>query len=161
MIILGALFNKIHLSQHSMLHVRWCRWWVCFKREGIDWTRGYCEENVCPSIVESLICCRYTFHRNRQYFIYQECCMLSLLVTITSIALHSLHSFQRVLITLLCLAGINNGIQAAVSCRCLWAPGQKWIMTENESANWNFRMYRHNGPRPRPSLYTKYYRNLW
>ena len=30
-------------------------------------------------------------------------------------------------------------------------------MTENESANWNFQMYRHNGPRPRPSLYyTKY-----
>ena len=37
---------------------------------------------------------------------------------------------------------------------------QKWIMTENESANWNFRMYRHNGPRPRPSLYTKYYCTL-
>ena len=29
---------------------------------------------------------------------------------------------------------------------------QKWIMTEIESANWNFLMYRHNGPRPRPSL---------
>ena len=36
---------------------------------------------------------------------------------------------------------------------------QKWIMTENESVNWNFRMYRH-GPRPRPSLYTKYYHTL-
>ena len=24
-----------------------------------------------------------------------------------------------------------------------------------------FRMYRHNGPRPRLSLYTKYYRTLW
>ena len=40
----------------------------------------------------------------------------------------------------------------------LWC--QKWIITESESANWNFRMYRHNGPRPRPSLYTKYYRTL-
>ena len=37
---------------------------------------------------------------------------------------------------------------------------QKWIIAESESANWNFRMYRHNGPRPRPSLYTKYYRTL-
>ena len=37
---------------------------------------------------------------------------------------------------------------------------QKWIITESESANWNFRMYRHNGPRPRPSLYTKYYCTL-
>ena len=33
-------------------------------------------------------------------------------------------------------------------------------MTESESANWNFRMYRHNGPRPCPSLCTKYYRTL-
>ena len=40
----------------------------------------------------------------------------------------------------------------------LWC--QKWIITESESANWNFRMYRHNGPRPRPSLYTKYYHTL-
>ena len=31
---------------------------------------------------------------------------------------------------------------------------QKWIITESESANWNFRMYRHNGPRPHPFLYT-------
>ena len=37
---------------------------------------------------------------------------------------------------------------------------QKWIITQSESANWNFCMYRHNGPRPRPSLYTKYYRTL-
>ena len=33
----------------------------------------------------------------------------------------------------------------------LWC--QKWMITESESANQNFRMYRHNGPRPRPSLY--------
>ena len=32
-------------------------------------------------------------------------------------------------------------------------------MTESESANWNFPMYRHNEPRPRSS-YTKYYRIL-
>ena len=37
---------------------------------------------------------------------------------------------------------------------------QKWIITESESVNPNFRMYRHNGPRPCPSLYTKYYRTL-
>ena len=37
---------------------------------------------------------------------------------------------------------------------------QKWIMTESESVNPKFGMYRHNGPRPRPSLYTKYYRTL-
>ena len=37
---------------------------------------------------------------------------------------------------------------------------QKWIITESESVNPNIRMYRHNGPRPRPSLYTKYYRTL-
>ena len=30
----------------------------------------------------------------------------------------------------------------------LWC--QKRIVTENESENWNFQMYRHNGPRPRP-----------
>ena len=36
----------------------------------------------------------------------------------------------------------------------LWC--QKWIITENESVNLKFQMYRHNGPRPRPSLYTKY-----
>ena len=40
----------------------------------------------------------------------------------------------------------------------LWC--QKWIITESESANRNFQMYRHNGPRPRPSLYTKYYYTL-
>ena len=45
-----------------------------------------------------------------------------------------------------------------ISAIILWC--QKWIITESESANWNFRMYRHNGPRPRPSLYTKYYRTL-
>ena len=28
---------------------------------------------------------------------------------------------------------------------------QKWIITESESVNPNFRMYRHNGPRPRPT----------
>ena len=28
---------------------------------------------------------------------------------------------------------------------------QKWSMTESESANWNFWMYRHDGPRLRPS----------
>ena len=32
----------------------------------------------------------------------------------------------------------------------LWC--QKWLITETESANRNFRMYRHNGPRPHPSL---------
>ena len=40
----------------------------------------------------------------------------------------------------------------------LWC--QKWIFTESESVNPKFQMYRHNGPRPRPSLYTKYYRTL-
>ena len=40
----------------------------------------------------------------------------------------------------------------------LWC--QKWIITESESVTLKFRMYRHNGPRPRPSLYTKYYRTL-
>ena len=34
---------------------------------------------------------------------------------------------------------------------------QKWIITESESANRNFRMYRYNGQRPCPSLHTKYY----
>ena len=34
----------------------------------------------------------------------------------------------------------------------LWC--QKWIITESESANWNFQMYRHNRPRPCPFLYT-------
>ena len=43
----------------------------------------------------------------------------------------------------------------AIVLRC-----QKWIITENESVNSKFQMYRHNGPRPRPSLYTKYYRTL-
>ena len=37
---------------------------------------------------------------------------------------------------------------------------QKWIITESESVNLKFRMYRHNGARPRPSLYTKYYYTL-
>ena len=37
---------------------------------------------------------------------------------------------------------------------------QKWIITESESVNLKFRLYRHNGPRPCPSLYTKYYRTL-
>ena len=37
---------------------------------------------------------------------------------------------------------------------------QKWIITESESVNPTFQMYRHNGPRPRPSLYTKYYCTL-
>ena len=32
-------------------------------------------------------------------------------------------------------------------------PCQKWIITESESVNLNFQMYRHNGPRPRPFLY--------
>ena len=35
---------------------------------------------------------------------------------------------------------------------------EKWIITESE--NWNFPMYRHNGPRTHPSLYTKYYYTL-
>ena len=30
---------------------------------------------------------------------------------------------------------------------------QKWNITESESVNLKFRMYRHNGPRRRPSLY--------
>ena len=34
------------------------------------------------------------------------------------------------------------------------------IITEIESKNWNFQMYRHNAPRTHPSLYTKYYRTL-
>ena len=37
---------------------------------------------------------------------------------------------------------------------------QKWIITESESVYLNFRMYRHNGQGPCPSLYTKYYRTL-
>ena len=37
---------------------------------------------------------------------------------------------------------------------------QKWIITESKSVNPKFQMYRHNGPRPRPSLYTKYYCTL-
>ena len=37
----------------------------------------------------------------------------------------------------------------------LWC--QKWFITESESANRNFQMYRHDGPRPRPSLHTKFY----
>ena len=36
---------------------------------------------------------------------------------------------------------------------------QKWIITESKRANWNFRMYRHNGPIPRPS-HTRYYHTL-
>ena len=40
----------------------------------------------------------------------------------------------------------------------LWC--QKWIITESESVNPKFQMYRHNGQKPRPSLYTKYYRTL-
>ena len=32
----------------------------------------------------------------------------------------------------------------------LWC--QRWIISESENANWNFRMYRHNGPRSCPSL---------
>ena len=40
----------------------------------------------------------------------------------------------------------------------LWC--QKWIITKSKSVNPKFQMYRHNGPRPRPSLYTKYYRTL-
>ena len=43
----------------------------------------------------------------------------------------------------------------AIILRC-----QKWIITESKSVNLKFQMYRHNGPRPRPSLYTKYYRTL-
>ena len=35
----------------------------------------------------------------------------------------------------------------AITLRC-----QKWIITESESVNPKFQMYRHNGPRPRPSL---------
>ena len=37
---------------------------------------------------------------------------------------------------------------------------QKWIITESESVNPKFQMYRHDGPRPHPSLYTKYYCTL-
>ena len=37
---------------------------------------------------------------------------------------------------------------------------EKWIITESESVNPKFQMYRHNGPRPHPSLYTRYYRTL-
>ena len=35
----------------------------------------------------------------------------------------------------------------------LWC--QKWIITKSESVNLNFQMYRHNGPKPRPSLYDR------
>ena len=37
---------------------------------------------------------------------------------------------------------------------------QKWIITESKSVNLKLQMYRHNGPRPCPSLYTKYYCTL-
>ena len=37
---------------------------------------------------------------------------------------------------------------------------QKWIITESKSVNPKFQLYRHNGPRPRPSIYTQYYRTL-
>ena len=37
---------------------------------------------------------------------------------------------------------------------------QRWVITESESVNPSFRMYMHNGPRPCPSLYTKYYSTL-
>ena len=37
---------------------------------------------------------------------------------------------------------------------------QEWIITESESVNLNFQIYRHNGPRPCPFLYAKYYRTL-
>ena len=40
----------------------------------------------------------------------------------------------------------------------LWC--QKWMITESKSVNPKFQMYRHNGPRPHPSLYTQYYRTL-
>ena len=46
-------------------------------------------------------------------------------------------------------------LTSAIILRC-----QKWIITESKSVNPKFQMYRHNGPRPRPSLYTKYYRTL-
>ena len=33
----------------------------------------------------------------------------------------------------------------------LWC--QRWMITKSKSVNPKFQMYRHNGPRPRPSLY--------
>ena len=54
-------------------------------------------------------------------------------------------------------------VQFSLNFRCtyiltlaiiLWC--QKWIITESESVNPKFGMYKHNGPRP----YTKYYRTL-
>ena len=51
--------------------------------------------------------------------------------------------------------GCTYILTLAIILRC-----QKWIITENESVNPKFQMYRHNGPRPHPSLYTKYYRTL-
>ena len=56
------------------------------------------------------------------------------------------------------------GVQFSPNFRCtciltsaiiLWC--QKRIITESKSVNPKFQMYRHNGPRPSPSLYTKYY----
>ena len=41
----------------------------------------------------------------------------------------------------------------------LWQ--QNWIHIESESLNWIFQMYGHDAEKPRPSLYTKYYRTLW
>ena len=38
---------------------------------------------------------------------------------------------------------------------------QNWIHIESESLNRIFQMYGHDAEKPRPSLYTKYYRTLW
>ena len=38
---------------------------------------------------------------------------------------------------------------------------QNWIHIESESLNQIFQMYGHDAGKPRPSLYTKYYRTLW
>ena len=52
-----------------------------------------------------------------------------------------------------------------VRCTCILTLAiillcQKWIITESESVNPKFQMYRHNRQRPHPSVYTKYYRTL-
>ena len=37
---------------------------------------------------------------------------------------------------------------------------QNLIHIESESLNWIFQMYGHDAEKPRPSVYTKYYRTL-
>ena len=71
-------------------------------------------------------------------------------------------SFRFVLFTVFEIHGLklnnNNKEKILTLVIILWC--QKWIIAESESVNMNSLMYRHNGPRPHPSLYTKYYNAL-